>query len=243
MGWLYQNNMLEHQTPAEYVAQHFTNETPARKTTVLATATVGGAIFAAVRNEINATGETYVFAAVILYRNNRRDGFGYKDMEETMGPAEADCPDRIMKLLSPVENIPSPGYAAEWRARVAAAKERRAAMRKASGQLVPGAIVRLPHPVTFCKGAFEADAFTFIQHRKRTAVFAPLSRPGFLCRLSRSALADAVIEPPARAASSASHEAGHGPARLVHIAYPRRRRSGNPHSTHPLHGRPRNRSS
>ena len=80
-------------------------------------------------------------------------------------------------------------------------------MRKAAGRLVPGGIVRLPYLVNFCIGAVSADAFRLIEFRKHTAVFAPLSRPGFLCRLSRSALDDAVIETPAAAGSNDSPKA------------------------------------
>ena len=109
MGWLYQHHMLEHQTPAQYVEQHFTYETDGCKQTVLAAATVGGTVYAAVRHEIKGTGQSYVFCAVILFKNNRKDGFGYKDMDESAGPCEVDCPDRIMRLLSPIEKIPSPG--------------------------------------------------------------------------------------------------------------------------------------
>lgn len=203
MGWLFSNQMLTHQTPVQYVEQQFTNETDARKQTVLAASPVGGAIYAAVRHDIKATGQTYVFCAVVLFKNNRKDGFGTKDMDETAGPCAVDCPDRIMKLLSPIEQLPSPGYAADWRARVAAAKEKRKALRNKVSRLDPGVILRLPHPVSFCKGAVSADAFRLIAFRKRTAVFTPLSRPGFLCRLSRSVIANAVIEAPSRPSDAA----------------------------------------
>ena len=43
-------------------------------------------------------------------------------VDESMGPCEVNCPGRIMRLLSPIEDIPDPGYAADWRARVAEAK-------------------------------------------------------------------------------------------------------------------------
>jgi hypothetical protein len=54
-----------------------------------------------------------VLAAVVLISNTQKHGFGYKDMTETMGPCECACPDRIMRLLSPVTAIPNPSYAAE----------------------------------------------------------------------------------------------------------------------------------
>src|SRR3546814_2261595 len=84
-----------------------------------------------------------IFAIVCLVRWNPRakDGyiFGYKDMDETMGPCEADCPARILDLLTPTDKE----YAREWRARCCANLERRAR------QLADGDRIRLPEPMTF----------------------------------------------------------------------------------------------
>lgn len=57
--------------------------------------------------------EQVVFAAVFLTSTNARDyyNFAYKDMDETYGPCECDCPKGILKLLTPTENK----YANEWR--------------------------------------------------------------------------------------------------------------------------------
>ncbi len=197
MGWLFHNDMLQSQTPAEYIAEQYSRETDVYRVNVLATATVGGTIYAAIRNEIKGACAAYVFCGVFLFKNNKKDGFGYKSMDEAMGPCEVDCPDRIMRLLSPVEDIPNPGYAAEWRANVTAAKRRRLAARKQAASFRQGDRIRLRHPAQFGKTGISADAFTFIEYRKRTPVFAPLSHPHFLCRLSRATLATAVIERPA----------------------------------------------
>jgi hypothetical protein len=193
MGWLFQNDRLTSQTPAEYITQHFTYETDACKATVLAAATVRGTIYAAIRNEIKSTGASYVFCGVFLFKNNKKDGFGYKDIDEAMGPCEVDCPDRIMRLLSPVENIPSPGYAAQWRADVAAAKQRRAQTEQQARRLSPGDTIRLAHPAHFQKAGIAADEFKFIEYRKHTPIFHPVAHPHFLCRLTRATLANASI--------------------------------------------------
>src|SRR3546814_11745666 len=67
-----------------------------------------------------------IFAIVCLVRWNPRakDGyiFGYKVMEESLGPCEADCPARILDLLTP----PDKEYAREWRTRCRANLEFRA---------------------------------------------------------------------------------------------------------------------
>ena len=194
MGWLFKIDMLEHQTPAEYIAEHFSVETEETRASVLATATAGGTIYAAIRNENKRTGAVYVFCGVFLFKNNRRDGFGYKSMTETMGPSQVDCPDRIIRLLSPVEEIPDPSYAAEWRSNVAAAKERRRTARKQFESFQQGDTVRLPYSVQFSKSGVSADAFTFLGYRGRTPIFTPISNPYLRCRLSRTILEAAIVE-------------------------------------------------
>ena len=61
------------------------------------------------------TGERTVFAVVILlnYYRDKYDNFGYKDMSEDMGPCQSECPERILKLLTPTESQ----YANDWRQR------------------------------------------------------------------------------------------------------------------------------
>src|SRR5271157_5610636 len=122
MGWLFHNDKLRHQTPAQYIIEHFSHESETARTTVLAAAAVRSTIYAAIRNEDKTSGRSYVFCAVIPFRNSEKSGFGYKEQDESQGPVQCLCPDRIMQLLSPVEDIPRPGYTAKWRAQVAAIK-------------------------------------------------------------------------------------------------------------------------
>jgi len=78
---------------------------------VLKSAMVGSTYYAAVK--VKETGK--VFAAVFLTKVNSREtcNFGYKDMEESMGPNEAKCPLSILNLLTKTDNE----IALEWRAR------------------------------------------------------------------------------------------------------------------------------
>lgn len=57
--------------------------------------------------------EQFVFAVVFLTSTNQKDyyNFSYKDMCESMGPYECDCPKSILDLLSPTDNE----NANEWR--------------------------------------------------------------------------------------------------------------------------------
>jgi hypothetical protein len=77
--------------------------------------------------------------------------FGYKDCDEGCGPFNAACPERILKLLSPVEDLyegESLESARRWRAECQAAID----ARKAKPTVRPGDIVVFQTPVTFTTG-------------------------------------------------------------------------------------------
>lgn len=61
------------------------------------------------------TNKFEIFALVCLLSYKPKDfyNFGFKDMDETCGPNESDCPEKIMKLLTPTDNE----YALRWRER------------------------------------------------------------------------------------------------------------------------------
>jgi len=194
MGWLYRSEPVD--DPVAHLTGQFDHDGERRRSDVLAAARAGSTVYMAVRSTEKATGAAFVFAAVILISNTRKDGFGYKDMDETMGPSECACPERIMRLLSPVGDIPNPGYAADWRARGAAHHASARELRAKRASLEPGCTVTLPAPVSF-PGGVTAAAFRLCHVRRRTPVFEPVGRPGFPCRLRAAALATAVITPPA----------------------------------------------
>ena len=94
---------------------------------VLKSAMVGSTYYAAVTTE-RAGKPTEVRAAVFLTCGKvKHDGciWGYKDMDETMGPNESKCPASILALLTPTDSK----WANEWRERcrknIAEAAERR----------------------------------------------------------------------------------------------------------------------
>jgi len=57
--------------------------------------------------------DPYVVAYVFLLDYRPKDDYdtGYKDMDESVGPCEAQCPERILNLLTPTAHE----YALEWR--------------------------------------------------------------------------------------------------------------------------------
>ena len=199
MGWLFQSRPLRHETPVDYFRRELTFNRDGVSATVLDAAAVKGTVYAAVQQRNEAEGTDYVFCAVILFKNSERDGFGYKDMTECMGPCEVDCPDRIMRLLSPVEQIPNSSYAAAWRLRVAENKEKRRAINRMAAQLKPGVTIRLANEASFGKSGVVATDFQLRYFRKRTPVFEPVGVPGFFCRLDRQTLATATIVSPSAA--------------------------------------------
>lgn len=88
--------------------------------------------YAAVEQVHRETGERRVWAAVFLLGYAPKDyhNFGYKDMDESMGPCESECPERILDLLTPTEYE----HAKDWRARCRAYH----AARKARPKITPG---------------------------------------------------------------------------------------------------------
>lgn len=201
MGWLYKQHPVT--DPVAYLTGQYNHDGEHRTYLVLGAARVANTVYIALKSTDKATGQSYVFAAVILISNTQKDGFGYKDMDESVGPCECACPDRIMRLLSPIADIPNPGYAADWRARVAAQKTAAAELRTKRKRLMPGAIITLQNEVRFRDGK-TATAFRMRFYQRKTPIFEPLDRPGYWCRLSARSLAAATVTPPA-ATTVAAH--------------------------------------
>ncbi|NHM25946.1 hypothetical protein G7K71_02755 [Desulfofundulus sp. TPOSR] len=99
----------------------------------------------------DGTGKREVTAIVCLLRfvPNAPDGcnFGYKDMTENMHPYYYDCPERILKLLTPTDNE----SALRWREKC----WENIRTRKARPRLVKGAVIEFTEPITFRSGRQE----------------------------------------------------------------------------------------
>jgi hypothetical protein len=79
------------------------------------------------------------FIALYLLRSKRRYGWGYKAIDEGMGPVEVDCPLRLLDLAG----TPQGEYSAAWRERVRAARTERSAKRARRKSLRIGETVTL----------------------------------------------------------------------------------------------------
>ncbi len=69
-------------------------------------------LYVAIERVDDRTGERKVFAGVILIDFKPKDeyNFGWKDMGEDEGPYYYDCPEKILKLLTPTDNEHAKGW-------------------------------------------------------------------------------------------------------------------------------------
>jgi hypothetical protein len=108
---------------------------------------------------VNDVDSSLRWIAVVLTRKARDAyDFGYKELEQSMGPVEAGCPKRIIAAASPLRH-PDPAvegnYAARWRQKCldqATARTRRKA------ELVHGVTIRLSCILDFTDG-YKGDRF------------------------------------------------------------------------------------
>lgn len=136
MGWTWMSKPLN---VKGYLRDQLTGEDAMWKHEVLDIAIVAmRECYAAVKRANKETGESYVFAAVILldYRKGQFGGdtdFGYKDMDESMGPYVIKCPARILDLLTPTTDATAFRWREMCRKRIA---QRTTAPRLKSGDYI-----------------------------------------------------------------------------------------------------------
>ena len=113
MGWTwgyaqyYKNGKVDRKAECDDL---YTCEYNGAVSRVLKSAMVGAVYYAAV--ETVRDGNRTVWAAVCLTSTDKGE-FGYKDMDETCGPADCKCPPSILKLLTETESE----WANNWRKR------------------------------------------------------------------------------------------------------------------------------
>jgi hypothetical protein len=125
MGWLYQNTLDGHSSPKAYLDAQFTYSRTAQCARVLASAVVRGRVYYAAV-ELHRSGEEVQVIGIVCLINHdplATDGmvFGYKDMDESVGPCESECPEASLDLLTPTDAL----YARAWRERCRANAVRR----------------------------------------------------------------------------------------------------------------------
>ena len=122
----------------------------------------------------------HVVALVFLLAYRPKDEYdtGYKDMDETVAPYERNCPERILKLLTPLED--EGGYAAKWRADC----WKNLAQRK---RFKPGVAFTLESPCHFSDGR-DRQIFEYVKRGKYRCV-----ADGVVCKISKWQLDRATL--------------------------------------------------
>lgn len=157
MGWTF-TTRRHGMSVREFFEQQFNYSNEHSSGKVLDCSVVQRSVAYLAYERILADGTRYVVALVCLikFMPNASDGynFGYKDMDESMGPVEDFCPRRILEQLSPLDRVPGRHeHAANWRERCWA--------RINKPKLKRGDVITLKHPLTFTNG-HQSDSFTFI---------------------------------------------------------------------------------
>ena len=128
MGWLYMQSLDGFAGPREYLDNQCTWSDDRVRSTLLKSALVGMRIYYAAVEVVESAKPTYVTCVVCLVRYNPNDKegyiFGYKDMDENMGPYDSNCPAKILDLLTPTENPHALQWRQRCRARIARAMPR-----------------------------------------------------------------------------------------------------------------------
>jgi len=112
--------------------------------------------YAAVKNK--QTGQVICVVYLIRWSPKTWDNFCYKDMTEFAGPVQVNCPKKIMKLLTPLNDEDDPnGWARAWRKKV---EEYWATRNTING----GKVIKTENPVSFTSG----DEYQYFRKAGRT---------------------------------------------------------------------------
>ncbi len=195
MGWLEMQNMGSHSTPKAYLENQYTVRQGHLVQSVLKSATVGRAWYAAIQLLDEDAGTRKVSAAICLfrYKPRARDGyiFGYKDMSESMGPCETQCPESILDLLTETDKE----YAIKWRAECREHHARRKLIIK-KPKPAQGDIIVFKEKIRFQGGA-ELDRFRATTlPRRRGLIFQSTETRGYY-RVPKFQELDYEIQPAA----------------------------------------------
>lgn len=141
MGWTF-----THREPGTTDREWVTTNLLDAGMEIVACATKSGVFYAAVKNGPEAKflpGQTWALV-MLIQRTRGYHNFGYKDMDESVGPVYYDAPAAVLNALSPTEN----DYATKWREQCRA----NLAATTTQAKVKPGDTVRFTHPLDFGKG-------------------------------------------------------------------------------------------
>ena len=138
MGWTYSDSWGSASAMRDYLRGSLTSA--GNEIVKDALVGYGHRYYAAIKGK---DGHTGIFVALI--NGSRANGYGYKDMDESMGPCEHDCPLSVLDAASPIEDLYGPvkedggaKWATDWRAKVRAYHAKRAEGRATAKTLKRG---------------------------------------------------------------------------------------------------------
>jgi len=145
MGWTYLHKDKDMNTKDFFSKEFNFIDKRGRKVTVLDCASYLTEAYLAIES-LTPGEERMVFGMVCLIHYTRNDyyNFGYKDMDESMGPYYYNCPERILKLLTPTTYQ----NAIKWRKKCWEGIERK----KAQPPYKIGDILEFKKPLVFSGG-------------------------------------------------------------------------------------------
>lgn len=145
MGWTF-THKPEGITAKEFLVKEFTEDSERASFKVLKSAVKLHVGYFQIERIIKATGERSVFALVVHIQRCPSDhhNFGWKEVEESMGPYEVDCP---LDILDGLDETTSE-YALRWRKDVL---EYNARKKKAG--IKNGQWVKFAKPISFTDGS------------------------------------------------------------------------------------------
>lgn len=195
MGWLTMSryHMGGHATAKSYLDAQFTyardvDGVMCGLTVLASSCPQNRTYYAAAQVMVDGVG-TDIFAIVCLVTWNPKsksgEHFGYKDMDESMGPCEDHCPAHILDLLTPTDKE----HANDWRRRCRTNLERRAR------KVEDGDRIKLAAPLTFVDGHV-GDEFIVAKHGRRLSFCDPTTRLSYA--ISRFMERDWTIVPVTR---------------------------------------------
>lgn len=185
MGWTYTCENIGRDRRA-WLDWHYTRGSTNRKWNVLKSALVGTTYYAAVRLE-EPGHATIVFGLVVLTDAKRKASdnytFGWKDMDETMGPYHCEAPAAILDLLTPTTNKNALRWRTDCRRNLLNASRQR---KGRSAKPQPGVRIRFLEPLAFSDGlSLEEFVVTVVKRKSRNLTVYRSVKTGGLYRIER----------------------------------------------------------
>lgn len=150
---------------------------------VLAHRVVGNHLWTAMERTSD-DGATERFIGLDLMRSGHpTEGWGYKDLCESMGPCEVDCPLAFLDMVPP----PDSKYAEGWREKVRAHHAATARRRKLRTQVKPGDVVEVA-------GHEYVLVAPRVRHGRKAGWFVDRCSDGHRFRMSSAMLGQALVQ-------------------------------------------------